>query len=155
MNVLLVDIGNTRIKWARFDGRSLGRLRAAAHVSWDAQDYARNVIGSGRRFERIIVASVAGERANRSFTLAARRAQAPAPEIVISRRRAGGVERVLDAGRKHNVAVGHGAATPTGVSDLRNRGFAFVGFGPDYALLTGAARAGVEAFRQTSPATAR
>lgn len=65
------------------------------------------------------------------------------------------MERVLDAGRKHKVAVGHGAATPAGVSDLRNRGFAFVGFGPDYALLTEAARAGVDAFRQTRPAKAR
>jgi type III pantothenate kinase len=91
VNVLLVDIGNTRIKWARFDGRSLGGLRAAAHVGWGAEDYARHVIGSSRRPDRIVVASVAGPRAERSVTLAARRAQAPAPELITSRRRAGGV----------------------------------------------------------------
>lgn len=65
------------------------------------------------------------------------------------------VERVLDAGRRHGVAVGHGAATPAGVLQLRDQGFRFVGLGPDYALLTGAARAGVQAFRQTASVVTR
>ncbi len=91
MNVLLIDIGNTRIKWARFDGRTFGRLQAAVHLGWGAEDYARRVIGPGRRHERIIVASVAGERVNRALLLAARRAQAPVPEVVTSRRHGGGV----------------------------------------------------------------
>ena len=38
-----------------------------------------------------MVASVAGERVNRSVALAARRARAPAPEFVTSQRRGGGV----------------------------------------------------------------
>ena len=91
MNVLLIDIGNTRIKWARFDGRRVGRQHAAVHSGWGGEDYARRVIGSGRTLDRILVVSVAGARANRSLTLAARRAGAPAPEFVISQRRAGGV----------------------------------------------------------------
>jgi len=91
VNVLLIDIGNTRIKWARFDGQQVGRQHAAAHSGWGGEDYARRVIGSGRALDRILVVSVAGARANRSLTLAARRARAPAPEFVISRRRAGGV----------------------------------------------------------------
>lgn len=91
MNVLLVDIGNTRAKWARFDGQKLGSLHAASHSEWGGEDYARRVIGSGRGLERIVVASVAGERVNRSVTLAARRARAPVPEFVTSERRGGGV----------------------------------------------------------------
>ena len=91
MNVLLIDIGNTRIKWARFDGRRLGRTRAAVHSGWGGEDYARRVIGSGKRLERIVVASVAGERVNRSVVLAARRAGAPAPAFVTSQRHGGGV----------------------------------------------------------------
>ena len=91
MSVLLIDIGNTRIKWARFDGQRLGRQRAAVHSGWDGEDYARRVIGSGRRLDRILVASVAGARVNRSLALAARRARAPAPEFVVSQRRAAGV----------------------------------------------------------------
>ena len=91
MNVLLVDIGNTRVKWARFDGRKLGSLHAASHAGWGGEDYARRVIGSVRGLERIVVASVAGDRVKRSVTLAARRARAPAPEFVTSQRRGGGV----------------------------------------------------------------
>lgn len=91
MNVLLIDIGNTRIKWARFDGKRVGRQSAAVHSGWGGEDYARRVIGSGRALDRILVVSVAGARVNRSLTLAARRARAPAPEFVISQRRAGGV----------------------------------------------------------------
>ena len=91
MNVLLIDIGNTRIKWARFDGKRLGRQQAAVHSGWGGEDYARRVIGFGRSLDRILVVSVAGARANRSLTLAARRARAPAPEFVVSQRSAGGV----------------------------------------------------------------
>jgi 4-hydroxy-2-oxoheptanedioate aldolase len=56
------------------------------------------------------------------------------------------IQRVLDAGRKHRVAVGHGSATVDGVITLREQGFAFIGFGPDYALLASAARSAVDAF---------
>jgi len=34
VNVLLIDIGNTRIKWARFDGKRVGRQHAAVHSGW-------------------------------------------------------------------------------------------------------------------------
>jgi len=91
VNVLLIDIGNTRIKWARFDGKRVGQQHAAVHSGWGGEDYARRVIGSGRTLDRILVVSVAGARSNRSLTLAARRARAPAPEFVISQRSAGGV----------------------------------------------------------------
>jgi len=91
VNVLLIDIGNTRIKWARFDGKRVGRQHAAVHSGWGGEDYARRVIGSGRALDRILVVSVAGARADRSLRLAARRARAPAPEFVVSQRSAGGV----------------------------------------------------------------
>lgn len=91
MNALLVDIGNTRVKWARFDGHKLGTLHAASHSGWGGEDYARRVIGSARGLERILVASVAGDRVNRSVSLAARRARAPTPEFVGSQRHGGGV----------------------------------------------------------------
>jgi type III pantothenate kinase len=91
VNVLLIDIGNTRIKWARFDGSRLGRQQAAVHCGWGGEDYARRVIGSARGLERILVASVAGSRVDRSLALAARRARAAAPEFVASKRHAGGI----------------------------------------------------------------
>ena len=90
-SVLLIDIGNTRIKWARFDGRRLGRQHAAVHSGWGVEAYARRVIGSRGGVERILVASVAGAKVDRNVTLAARRSGAPAPEFVRSRRRGGGL----------------------------------------------------------------
>jgi type III pantothenate kinase len=61
------------------------------HSGWSVEDYVRRVIGSARGLERILVASVAGDKVNRSIRVAARRAQAPMPDLVMSRRRAGGV----------------------------------------------------------------
>ena len=110
MSVLLVDIGNTRIKWAYMARGRLGRQHAEAHAGWSAEDYARRVFGTKKGISRILVSSVAGDRVNRLFTAAARKAagQVPArsgrvahvsegrrrtlaPEFVVSQREAGGV----------------------------------------------------------------
>ena len=74
MAVLLVDVGNTRIKWARFDGRDIGRGHAAVHSGWSAATYARRLFGTGPRPGRLWVTSVAGGRVNRTLATAARRA---------------------------------------------------------------------------------
>ena len=70
MSTLLVDIGNTRIKWARFARGRLGRQRAAAHAGWSARDFERNVFARAAGIERILVASVAGRRVDRRFAAA-------------------------------------------------------------------------------------
>lgn len=88
--ILLIDIGNTRIKWAHLSGERLGRPRATHHARWGARDFAR-VLGLRPRFDRIIVSSVASARINDALSLAARRAKQPAPEFVATRRRACGV----------------------------------------------------------------
>lgn len=140
MNVLLVDIGNTRIKWARFDGRRLGRQHAAVHSGWGGEDYARRVFTGGCAIERVLVASVAGARVERSVTLAARRARAPVPEFVTSRRHAGGltvgytepwrlgVDRFVAAIGAHHLAkgravivVGVGTAMTIDLVDAKGR----------------------------------
>ena len=93
MILLLVDIGNTRVKWARLvDGR-IGRQHAAANAGWDAGLYARRVIGRGweRGEGRIVVSSVAGAPVNELLVAAARQAGAPPPEFVASERSAAGV----------------------------------------------------------------
>ena len=69
MRVLLVDIGNTRIKWARFDGERLGTRRAAVHSAWRSADYARRLFGSARLPECVLVASVASTAMLRLDTL--------------------------------------------------------------------------------------
>jgi type III pantothenate kinase len=91
VSILVVDIGNSRVKWARVvDGR-LQRQRAALHQGWQAKDFAEHVMGHARGLERVIVASVAGARLDGRLTAAARRTSGRAPEFITARRRLGGV----------------------------------------------------------------
>ena len=65
MAVLLIDIGNTRIKWARLDGERLARGKAAVHSGWRPADYARHLFRPARGLNGLVVSSVAGARVNR------------------------------------------------------------------------------------------
>ena len=47
MSLLLIDIGNTRVKWARLIDGKMTPQQAAANAGWTAADYARRVIGKG------------------------------------------------------------------------------------------------------------
>jgi type III pantothenate kinase len=117
--LLLVDIGNTRIKWARLADGQMGKQHAAANAGWDARQYAR-VIGRGwsRGEGRIVVSSVAGNQTHQLLVAAARQAGAPAPEFVASERSAAGltteyldpwrlgVDRFVGAIGAHHLASG-------------------------------------------------
>jgi type III pantothenate kinase len=97
LTTLLVDIGNTRVKWARLSSGQLGRQHAAEHARWTRADFAREVFGAARTgraprgIERIIVVSVAGARVDRLFTAAARQHTGISPEFFVSKRRMAGV----------------------------------------------------------------
>ena len=90
MAMLLVDIGNTRIKWARLDGERLARGKAAVHSGWRPADYARHLLRPARGLNGLVVSSVAGARVNRALGAAACRAGI-ATWFVTVPRRAGGV----------------------------------------------------------------
>jgi type III pantothenate kinase len=91
--LLLVDIGNTRVKWARLADGRMGKQHAAANAGWDLGQYARRVIGRGwRRGEgRIVISSVAADQINQLLVAAARQRGAPEPEFVASERSAAGI----------------------------------------------------------------
>jgi len=91
VSVLLVDIGNTRVKWARCVNGRLQRQRAAAHEGWQVEDFAAKLMARGRDIERVIVASVGGARLERRLTAAARRVLAVAPQFVATTRSLAGV----------------------------------------------------------------
>jgi len=86
--VLLVDIGNTRIKWARFDGERLGTRRSAVH-SRGARRLRPPAVRLGASPEGMLVASVAGSRVD--WMLAAAAGRAEVRRIVTVPRRAAGV----------------------------------------------------------------
>jgi type III pantothenate kinase len=60
--LLLIDIGNTRIKWARLDERGIGPQSAAVHANWTPDDFVLQVLNSGPRAERVLIANVGGRR---------------------------------------------------------------------------------------------
>jgi type III pantothenate kinase len=100
VTLLLIDIGNTRVKWARLRDGKMSKQQAAANAGWTADDYARRVIGRGwaksgptnaAHTDRILIASVAGDEVNETLTKAAAQAGAPTPEFVASERTAAGV----------------------------------------------------------------
>jgi len=87
---LLVDIGNTRVKWATLrDGRQ-GRMRASAHENSGLALRAL-VRSAPRDVSRVIVVSVVDEGLSHVLDTAARRRFGVAPEYIRSAKRAHGV----------------------------------------------------------------
>lgn len=137
--------------------RSFGPLRASRY-SFDNADYLARandnmlvalIVETREALENIdAIAAVPGVDVlylglfDLCLSLGLNPLQLPLPEIDSA------IETVLAAGTRHQVAIGHGASTPAGIRDLRRRGFSFIGFGPDYALLAAAAAASVAAFRK-------
>lgn len=145
MSILLVDIGNTRIKWALWREGRLTRQLAAAHAGWEQEDFERNLFGGTARqapareprLTRILVSSVAGPRIDRPFAAAARMTEVT-PEFARSLRGAAGVrtrysepwrlgvDRFLAAIAAHHLArgrpacaVGIGTAATVDLIDAR------------------------------------
>ncbi|HEY1875564.1 MAG TPA: type III pantothenate kinase [Steroidobacteraceae bacterium] len=85
MAVLLVDIGNTRIKWTRLHGARLGRSQAAVHSAWSSATYDQRLFGRGAHPTSVWVTSVAGPRVNRALAAAARRAGVTARFVTVPR----------------------------------------------------------------------
>lgn len=54
---LLVDIGNSRVKWATLEDGRLGPQHAAVYQGWSDQDWRRELLGDGP-VEAVIAASV-------------------------------------------------------------------------------------------------
>jgi type III pantothenate kinase len=145
MTVLLVDVGNTRIKWARFDGARLGKSRAAAHAGWKTADFARHLL-RGKPPTRVIATSVAGPEIDRALTAAARGKGVAVSYIRVPRRGGGvtvgypepwrlGVDRFAGAVGAHQLfkgiavlVVGVGTAMTLDLVDAsgRHRGGAIV-----------------------------
>jgi type III pantothenate kinase len=70
---LLVDVGNTRVKWTTLDEQ--GRLapqQAAAHAQWQVTDWERALFATAG-IGRVTVASVAGSASRRTLIEAASR----------------------------------------------------------------------------------
>ncbi|HEY6456837.1 MAG TPA: type III pantothenate kinase [Steroidobacteraceae bacterium] len=88
--MLLVDVGNTRIKWSVLRGDKLGRQKALEHAGLTARDLERQLFAT-RGITRVIAASVASVRLNRLLAATCRRKTGLICEFVASARNAAGL----------------------------------------------------------------
>ncbi len=94
--ILLIDIGNTRIKWTRLDGDQLGVQRAAAHSNWTHEDLIDQVLAPAgpariQAPHRILASNVGGARVEQLLRSAAARTWQMEVQFVQSSARAAGV----------------------------------------------------------------
>ncbi len=61
-SALLIDVGNTRIKWARFENGVLQPQSAAPHADWNVHTCVETVLQRGGRSDRVLVSNVSGPR---------------------------------------------------------------------------------------------
>lgn len=90
MRALLVDMGNSRVKWAVLEDGRLGEQQAASHAGWLPEDWRRNLFAR-RGIDRVVAATVAGASgaaALRAATLAETGSEA---RFVTTTREAAGV----------------------------------------------------------------
>lgn len=90
MSTLLVDIGNTRAKWAVLRGRAPGRMQALAHDG-RATTMRALVRAAPAGVTRILAVSVAGPALEHALSAAARARFGVTPEFLRPARSAGGV----------------------------------------------------------------
>ena len=88
MRILLVDVGNTRIKWADLDGGRLGRGHAALHARWTAATCTQRLF-RGRLPAQLWATSVARPEMRHALARAARRAGVKATFVSVPRRGGG------------------------------------------------------------------
>jgi type III pantothenate kinase len=88
---LLIDIGNTRIKWARYENGVLQPQSAAPHADWVADTFIQTVLHRGNRADRVLVSNVAGTRMAEVVRSAVGQTWQIEPAFVTSTPMAGGI----------------------------------------------------------------
>jgi type III pantothenate kinase len=91
MGDLLVDIGNTRIKWAWLERGRLQPQSAAPHADWTAQTFIETILAAASGSGRVWVSNVSGPRMAQVVRAALAQSWQVEPEFVTSTAAAGGV----------------------------------------------------------------
>jgi type III pantothenate kinase len=81
--ILLIDIGNTRIKWATFDGEVLQAQQALPHASWTSAECLAS-FGALPMPKRVLVSNVGGERVGNIVRDASLQSWSIEPEFIHS-----------------------------------------------------------------------
>ena len=93
--ILLVDLGNTRVKWAWLEPAGQGAMRAEAYAGWCVGDWRRELF-AGRNAARVVACSVASAAAMDALRDAAGLQGVTRVEFVTATRQAAGVTNGYD-----------------------------------------------------------
>lgn len=122
--ILLVDIGNSRVKWVEVRDGVPGPQGAAQYSGWTEADWQSTLFTAGD-CDRVVAASVAGDAARRALQQAAQRAVGRAVEFAESQAVAAGVRNAYPNPRQLGVdrwlaviAAHHLAGGPACVVDV-------------------------------------
>lgn len=88
--ILLIDVGNTRVKWAALT-EHLAPASAAPHQNWTRDDICRHVLDPLEKPTRVLIANVAGDALGALFADALQAHWSIAPEFIHSTREIAGV----------------------------------------------------------------
>jgi len=91
MGDLLIDIGNTRIKWARLEQGTLQPQSASPHADWTAQTFVDTLVPACVDAQRVLVSNVAGPRMAQVIREGLAQTRHVEPEFVTATATAGGV----------------------------------------------------------------
>ncbi len=89
--ILLIDIGNTRLKWAELREGQLSPQSALGHASADRIGLFEDMLRSSDAPERALISNVGGREIGDACATAIRERWGIAPEIVVATSRAAGV----------------------------------------------------------------
>jgi type III pantothenate kinase len=91
-SALLIDVGNTRLKWAVLRDGVLGPLHAQRYADWSDNEFGAYVLGHAGRQGRVLVANVGGERVAALISGAVFKTWNLKPDFLQSSVRGGGIE---------------------------------------------------------------
>lgn len=89
--ILLIDIGNTRLKWARLEGGELGQQQATAHTDADRMQMLDALFATTPKPARVLISNVGGPEVERICAESIKQRWQIEPEFIVSSTYACGV----------------------------------------------------------------
>lgn len=101
--ILLIDSGNTRIKWALLGENGIGTQHADTYTGWGTVQLRAKVLAPAGRIDRVVIANVGGERVATLIRGAVLETFGFAPDFMHASAEAGGIRNGYTAPEKLGV----------------------------------------------------
>lgn len=87
--ILLIDVGNTRLKWAWLQGNELSDQQALVHRDLESNQWTAPLFGAPHRARRVLICNVAGPAMAQVLTTLTRQKFGLDPEFLMAQREFG------------------------------------------------------------------